>query len=70
MKYGPKRQYKRKDVGQEDEKMRVRITLLEYGDKGLISLSGKSQSSLKGPKDNDEIIVDDDVTLDQKEVSE
>lgn len=33
--YGPRRQYKRKDAGPDDEKTRVRITLLEYGNKGL-----------------------------------
>lgn len=32
--YRPHRKYKRKDVGPEDEQTRVRITLLEYGNKG------------------------------------
>lgn len=32
--YSPRRIYKRKDAGPEDEKTRVRITLLEYGNKG------------------------------------
>lgn len=32
--YRPHRKYKRKDVGPEDELTRVRITLLEYGNKG------------------------------------
>lgn len=32
--YSPHRQYKRKETGNEDEKTRVRITLLEYGNKG------------------------------------
>lgn len=35
--YGPRRQYKRKDAGPDDEKTRVRITLLEYGNKGLFA---------------------------------
>lgn len=32
--YRPHRKYKRKDAGPEDEQTRVRITLLEYGNKG------------------------------------
>lgn len=32
--YRPHRKYKRKDFGPEDELTRVRITLLEYGNKG------------------------------------
>lgn len=32
--YRPYRKYKRKDAGPEDEQTRVRITLLEYGNKG------------------------------------
>lgn len=32
--YRPHRKYKRKDAGPEEEQMRVRITLLEYGNKG------------------------------------
>lgn len=35
----PKRQYKRKEAGPDDEKTRVRITLLEYGNKSLIGPS-------------------------------
>lgn len=32
--YRPHRKYKRKDAGTEDEHTRIRITLLEYGNKG------------------------------------
>lgn len=32
--YQPIRKYKRKDAGPDDEQTRVRITLLEYGNKG------------------------------------
>lgn len=32
--YRPYRKYKRKDAGPDDEQTRVRITLLEYGNKG------------------------------------
>lgn len=32
--YRPHRKYKRKDAGPDDEQTRVRITLLEYGNKG------------------------------------
>lgn len=32
--YRPHRKYKRKDAGPEDEQTRIRITLLEYGNKG------------------------------------
>lgn len=32
--YRPHRKYKRKDAGPEDELTRIRITLLEYGNKG------------------------------------
>lgn len=35
--FGPRRQYKRKDAGPDDEKTRVRMTLLEYGNNGLFS---------------------------------
>lgn len=35
--YGPRRQYKRKDAVAGDERTRVRITLLEYGNKGLFA---------------------------------
>lgn len=31
--YSPCRQYKRKEAGNEDERTRVRVTLLEYGNK-------------------------------------
>lgn len=34
--YGPKRQFKRKDAGPNDEKSRVRLTLLEYGNRNNI----------------------------------
>lgn len=35
--FGPRRQYKRKDAGPDDEKTRVRMTLLEYGNNGLFA---------------------------------
>lgn len=35
--YGPRRQYKRRDAGPDDERTRVRITLLEYGNCGLFA---------------------------------
>ncbi|CAD7076776.1 unnamed protein product, partial [Hermetia illucens] len=43
--YSPHRQYKRKDAGNEDERTRIRITLLEYGNKGH-SQSATSTTSL------------------------
>lgn len=42
--YSPRRKYKRKDAGQEDEKTRVRVTLLEYGNKGTTHLATASRS--------------------------
>lgn len=35
--YGPRRQYKRRDAGPDDERTRVRVTLLEYGNNGLFA---------------------------------
>lgn len=42
--YGPRRQYKRKDAGPDDEKTRVQITLLEYGNNGLFAPKLSTQS--------------------------
>lgn len=42
--YSPRRKYKRKDAGQEDEKTRVRVTLLEYGNKGKSQLASATGS--------------------------
>lgn len=42
--YSPRRKYKRKDAGQEDEKTRVRVTLLEYGNKGTAHSATTSRS--------------------------
>ncbi|XP_055321348.1 coiled-coil domain-containing protein 93 isoform X2 [Sitodiplosis mosellana] len=59
--YRPHRKYKRKDAGAEDEQMRVRITLLEYGNKGkdilpqhLKADSGAKSSSNATSKGTDE----------------
>lgn len=59
--YRPHRKYKRKDAGPEDEQTRVRITLLEYGNKGkdilpqhLKTDSGVKQSSNTGAKGTEE----------------
>lgn len=45
--YRPHRRYKRKDAGPEDEQTRVRITLLEYGNKGktILPVHLKSDSA-------------------------
>lgn len=72
-KYAPHRQYKRKEPGNEDEKTRVRITLLEYGDKGLIregslkNLSTKSSddSLVNAPDLDDEFIMEKEIDVDQ-----
>lgn len=60
--YRPHRKYKRKDAGPDDEQTRVRITLLEYGNKGkdilpqhLKADSGvkpTSNATSKGTEDN------------------
>lgn len=45
--YRPHRKYKRKDAGADDEQTRVRITLLEYGNKGktILPIHLKSDSA-------------------------
>lgn len=45
--YRPHRKYKRKDAGPDDEQTRVRITLLEYGNKGrnILPIHLKSDSA-------------------------
>lgn len=45
--YRPHRRYKRRDAGPEDEQTRVRITLLEYGNKGktILPVHLKSDSA-------------------------
>lgn len=51
--FGPRRQYKRKDAGPDDEKTRVRMTLLEYGNHGQFSSSVPpipTPIGVKGPK--------------------
>lgn len=60
----PKRQYKRKEAGPDDEKTRVRITLLEYGNKSLI---GPSFGVGATKKSDSEMIADDELAA---EVSE
>lgn len=55
--YSPRRKYKRKDAGQEDEKTRVRVTLLEYGNKGkapLASAAGSKMTTNAATKDDAE----------------
>lgn len=55
--YSPRRKYKRKDAGQEDEKTRVRVTLLEYGNKGkahLASATGSKATTNAAAKDDAE----------------
>lgn len=46
--YRPHRKYKRKDAGPEDEQTRIRITLLEYGNKGnyILPMHLKSDNKL------------------------
>lgn len=60
----PKRQYKRKEAGPDDEKTRVRITLLEYGNKSLIGPSF-GVSAIK--KSESDVVVEDELAA---EVSE
>lgn len=49
--YRPHRKYKRKDAGPDDEHTRVRITLLEYGNKGkdILPQHLKTDAGLKQP---------------------
>lgn len=54
----PKRQYKRKEAGPDDEKTRVRITLLEYGNRSLI---GPSFGITAVKKSENEVVADDDL---------
>lgn len=42
--YNPVRAYQRKDAGNEDEKTRVRMTLLEYGCAAATSTSSENRS--------------------------
>lgn len=60
----PKRQYKRKEAGPDDEKTRVRITLLEYGNKSLI---GPSFGITAVKKSENEVDIEDELVA---EVSE
>lgn len=50
--YRPHRKYKRKDAGPDDEHTRIRITLLEYGNKGKTILPTHLKSDA-GIKSND-----------------
>lgn len=66
--YCPRRKYKRKDSGAEDEKTRVRITLLEYGNKGLPMVSSvkstpKAGSDERTIEDNRDIVSANEVTF-------
>lgn len=54
----PKRQYKRKEAGPDDEKTRVRITLLEYGNKSLI---GPSFGITAMKKSDCQVVVEDEL---------
>lgn len=54
----PKRQYKRKEAGPDDEKTRVRITLLEYGNKSLI---GPSFGVTAMKKSDSDAVVEDEL---------
>lgn len=62
----PKRQYKRKEAGPDDEKTRVRITLLEYGNKSLI---GPSFGVAATKKSESEVVVDDELAAEVSEFS-
>lgn len=68
--YRPRRKYKRKDTGAEDEKTRVRITLLEYGDKGnqTFSNSNKIMSTTKITSEEIDIERTVPVEIDPNEV--
>jgi CCDC93, coiled-coil domain len=48
--FAPKRQFKRKDASPEDEKTRVRITLLEYGNRGTELITSRTTSSASDPQ--------------------
>lgn len=48
--YRPHRKYKRKDAGPEDEQTRIRITLLEYGNKGNYMLPMHLKADIKPSK--------------------
>lgn len=54
----PKRQYKRKEAGPDDEKTRVRITLLEYGNKSLIGPSFGMNAIKRSDSD---VVVEDEL---------
>lgn len=62
----PKRQYKRKEAGPDDEKTRVRITLLEYGNKSLIAPSF-GITAIK--KSENEVVVDDELVAEVSKLS-
>lgn len=62
--YRPRRKYKRKDAGAEDEKTRVRITLLEYGDKGNQTSLGNNKSSGGSKPTSEDIDVERDAPVD------
>lgn len=52
--YRPHRKYKRKDAGPDDEQTRIRITLLEYGNKGNYILPMHLKSDLSMAKSSGE----------------
>lgn len=56
--YRPHRKYKRKDAGPDDEQTRVRITLLEYGNKGgsILAHQLKQQQDAAKSTTNDEAL--------------
>jgi CCDC93, coiled-coil domain len=56
--FAPKRQFKRKDAGPDDEKTRVRITLLEYGNRGSDLMAGRFASTTSGPLTEESLEAD------------
>lgn len=72
--YGPRRQYKRKDAGPDDEKTRVRITLLEYGNNGLFapkltaSVGNASKKPTDGVADEANVLLNEDDAMSGSEV--
>lgn len=59
--YRPHRKYKRKDIGPDDEQTRVRVTLLEYGNKGkdILPQHLKTDAGLKSTPNSASKVTED-----------
>lgn len=60
--FGPRRQYRRRDNGAGDERTRVRITLLEYGNRGNIPrLTQRDRSESETAAKANETVGEDEI---------